>query len=79
MGDRQALVGPRGHDGTRRRSLRVVLGAGRRSLRVLLVACGLLHNVFHDCCEGEWQLVDCSVEVSQKNILALNHSYIWYS
>jgi len=33
MGDRQ---GPRGHDGTHRRSSRVVLGAGRRSSRVMV-------------------------------------------
>jgi len=36
MGDRQALVGPRGHDGARRRSSRVVLGAGCRSSRVMV-------------------------------------------
>jgi len=42
------------------------------------VPAGLFHNVFHDCCKGEQQLVDCSAEVSQNNILTLNHSYIWY-
>jgi len=36
MGNRQALVGPRGHDGAGRHSSRVVLGAGRRSSRVMV-------------------------------------------